>query len=85
MATITARKIKTIRISAWRGNGVNTEFYLRDIRKTGVLGIDTRVNLRGEQPWPLCGEYVQKVGRTTGGSEGQIVDTCDQKVRVWIW
>ena len=30
-------KIKTIRISAWRGKNVNTEFYLRDLRKTDPL------------------------------------------------
>jgi uncharacterized lipoprotein YddW (UPF0748 family) len=29
-------KIKTIRISAWRGRDVNTEFYLSDLRRTPV-------------------------------------------------
>ena len=30
-------EIKTIRVSAWRGKAVNTEFYLSDIRKTNPL------------------------------------------------
>ena len=30
-------QIKTVRISAWRGKEANTEFYLRDLRKTAVL------------------------------------------------
>jgi uncharacterized lipoprotein YddW (UPF0748 family) len=36
-------QIKTIRISAWRGKNEDTEFYLSDIRKTGVLGGDAIV------------------------------------------
>jgi uncharacterized lipoprotein YddW (UPF0748 family) len=35
--------IKTIRISAWRGQDVNTEFWLSDIRPTGLLGADASV------------------------------------------
>ena len=31
-------QIETIRISAWRGRDADTEFYLSDLRKTGVLG-----------------------------------------------
>ena len=42
-------QIKTIRISAWRGNAVDTEFLLSDIALTGVLGSDARVVIvRGE-------------------------------------
>ena len=42
-------QIKAIRISAWRGKDEDTEFYLSDIRKTGVLGGDAVVAiLRGE-------------------------------------
>ena len=33
-------RIQTIRISAWRGKESNTEFYLRDLQKTGFLGVD---------------------------------------------
>jgi uncharacterized lipoprotein YddW (UPF0748 family) len=36
-------QIKAIRISAWRGKDKDTEFYLSDIRKTGVLGGDAVV------------------------------------------
>jgi uncharacterized lipoprotein YddW (UPF0748 family) len=36
-------QIKTIRISAWRGQDVNTEFWLSDIRPIGLLGADASV------------------------------------------
>ena len=36
-------QIKAVRISAWRGKDEDTEFYLSDIRKTGVLGGDAIV------------------------------------------
>ena len=40
--------IKTIRFSAWRGQDTDTEFYLRDLRQVGVLGVDAEVAiLRG--------------------------------------
>jgi uncharacterized lipoprotein YddW (UPF0748 family) len=35
--------IQTIRISAWRGLDASTEFYLSDLRATGVLGSDAFV------------------------------------------
>jgi uncharacterized lipoprotein YddW (UPF0748 family) len=35
--------IKAIRISAWRGQDVDTEFFLRDFRRVGVLGVDAEV------------------------------------------
>ena len=42
-------RISAIRISAWRGSDASTEFYLRDIRKAGVLGADASVAIiRGE-------------------------------------
>ncbi|MEI6034832.1 MAG: family 10 glycosylhydrolase [Verrucomicrobiae bacterium] len=42
-------KISAIRISAWRGSDSSTEFFLRDMRKTGVLGGDASVAIiRGE-------------------------------------
>jgi uncharacterized lipoprotein YddW (UPF0748 family) len=37
--------IRTIRLSAWRGGDTDTEFCLRDLRRTGVLGVDTLVAL----------------------------------------
>ncbi len=36
-------QIETIRISAWRGRDADTEFYLRDLRESGVLGVDVSV------------------------------------------
>jgi uncharacterized lipoprotein YddW (UPF0748 family) len=36
-------QISTIRISAWRSRDVNTEFCLRDLRQTGLLGADAFV------------------------------------------
>ncbi|MCX7824798.1 MAG: family 10 glycosylhydrolase [Verrucomicrobiae bacterium] len=42
-------RIKTIRISAWRAQDVNTEFYITDLVKTGVLGADSLIAVvRGE-------------------------------------
>ncbi len=37
--------ITTIRISAWRAKDANTEFYVRDLRKSGVLGGDASIAL----------------------------------------
>ncbi len=42
-------KIRTLRISAWRGQERNTEFFLRDLRLTGALGHDALIAIvRGE-------------------------------------
>ena len=41
--------ISAIRISAWRGSDASTEFFLRDMKKAGVLGVDASVAIiRGE-------------------------------------
>lgn len=49
-------KIKTIRISAWRGKSADTEFYLEDMHKKGELGAGSVVMiLRSEtaaKHWP---------------------------------
>ncbi len=37
--------IRAIRLSAWRGSDTDTEFFLRGLRKVGVLGADTLVAL----------------------------------------
>jgi uncharacterized lipoprotein YddW (UPF0748 family) len=37
------RQIKTIRVSAWRGQDKNTEFFLADLRQVGVLGQDASI------------------------------------------
>jgi uncharacterized lipoprotein YddW (UPF0748 family) len=36
-------RIRTVRLSAWRGTEVNTEFFLRDFRPVGALGGDALV------------------------------------------
>ena len=42
-------RISAIRISAWRGSDTSTEFFLQDMRKSGVLGGDASVAIiRGE-------------------------------------
>ncbi len=38
-------QIRALRISAWRGQGRNTEFYARGLRLTGVVGVDAPVVL----------------------------------------
>src|ERR1035441_6085804 len=61
-------QIRAIRISAWRGKDENTEFYLSDIRKTGVLGGDAIVAiLRSEsasQQSPGEGRNVEQFTQT---------------------
>jgi hypothetical protein len=42
-------QIKALRLSAWRGNDADTEFFLKDVRKLGVLGVDAAVAIvRGD-------------------------------------
>jgi uncharacterized lipoprotein YddW (UPF0748 family) len=38
-------KIRTIRVSAWRGEDRDTEFFIRDLRLSGLLGRDAHVAL----------------------------------------
>lgn len=41
--------ITTLRLAAWKGNGADTEFQIRNLKRIGVLGEDTRIVLaRGE-------------------------------------
>ncbi|HWH67982.1 MAG TPA: hypothetical protein VNT26_01245, partial [Candidatus Sulfotelmatobacter sp.] len=60
--------VKTIRISAWRGQDADTEFYLRDLRKTGALGADATVAiLRAEsaaQRWPEQARGLEQAAET---------------------
>ena len=65
-------QIKTIRISAWRSNTANTEFYLSDLRKSGELGAGTSVVvLRSEtaaQRWPgQISSFQQSIANVTQG------------------
>jgi uncharacterized lipoprotein YddW (UPF0748 family) len=56
--------VKTIRISAWRGKAVNTEFYLSDIRRIGTIGADAVVAvLRGESARKQMPEEARSVER----------------------
>jgi uncharacterized lipoprotein YddW (UPF0748 family) len=56
--------IKTIRISAWRGKAVNTEFYLSDIRRIGTIGDDAVVAvLRAESAQKHLPEEARSVER----------------------
>jgi uncharacterized lipoprotein YddW (UPF0748 family) len=42
-------RIEALRLSAWRGKNADTEFFLKDVRKIGVLGVDATVAIvRGE-------------------------------------
>ncbi len=45
---------------------------------TGVnsLTITNKFNVKSEVPVPLEGEYLSKEGRTTGRSDGEVIDTC---------
>ena len=43
---------------------------------TGDLTIGTKVRINKENITPLAGELVQKVGAATGGTDGEIIDTC---------
>jgi len=57
-------RIKAIRISAWRGKAMNTEFYLSDIRRIGTIGDDAVVAvLRGESALKHLPEEARGVER----------------------
>ncbi len=62
-------KIKAIRISAWRSQDVNTEFYLCNLRRTGTLGGDASIAiLRAESATrqvPAEARSVQQFTETT--------------------
>ncbi|MBN2507115.1 MAG: family 10 glycosylhydrolase [Verrucomicrobia bacterium] len=61
-------QIRTIRLSAWRGRAVNTEFYLRNLRKTGVLGGDASVAiLRADSLARRSPDEARTVGKYVGG------------------
>ena len=73
-------QIKTIRISAWRANDVNTEFYLSDLRKSGELGAGSSVVvLRSEtaaQRWPgQSSSFQQSIDNVTQGLKSFGVDS----------
>ena len=73
-------QIKTIRISAWRANNANTEFYLSDLRKSGELGSGTSVVvLRSEtaaQRWPnQISSFQQSIDNVTQGLKSFGVDS----------
>ena len=51
-------QIKTIRVSAWRGKDVNTEFYLSDFRKTDLL--------QPPGPRELAEAAISRIGKIAG-------------------
>ena len=60
--------IRTIRISAWRGNDSSTEFFLSDIKKTGALNADTDVIIirnesAGIEEQPSVEQYSEAVAK----------------------
>lgn len=68
-------QIETIRISAWRGKDVDTEFYLRDLRQAGTLGADATVAIIRAESVALSRpderrnalEYAEQIAETLGG------------------
>jgi uncharacterized lipoprotein YddW (UPF0748 family) len=57
-------RIKALRLSAWRGKDADTEFFLRDMRQIGVLGVDAAVAIvRGESAAPRSPETARDVER----------------------
>lgn len=57
-------RISAIRVSAWRGQEADTEFYITDVQPTGVLGSDVRVAiLRDESSARKGGDEAANVGR----------------------
>lgn len=62
-------KIRIIRISAWRDGDSSTEFFLRDIKKTGALNADTDVIIirndsAGPEEQPSVEQYSEAVAKT---------------------
>ena len=66
-------QIRTIRISAWRGKDADTEFFLSDIRKVGVLGADASVAI-------VRGESVARRSPEEARSVEQFADTIAQNL-----
>ncbi len=67
-------KIKAIRISAWRGQDKDTEFYVRNIRRTGVLGGDARIAI-------LRAESAVRQAPTEARSVQQFTENVAQMLR----
>jgi uncharacterized lipoprotein YddW (UPF0748 family) len=61
-------RISTIRLSAWRGQDANTEVFVRDLRKTGVLGSDAAVAVvRGDFAAQRLPEEARTISRSADG------------------
>ncbi len=61
-------RISAIRLSAWRGKEANTEFFLRDLRKTGVLGLDAAVAIiRGDSAARRSPDEDRTISRSADG------------------
>jgi len=59
-------QIRALRLSAWRGRDADTEFFLRDMRPMGVVGLDAAVAIvRGEPAAQRAPETARDVERYT--------------------
>lgn len=67
-------QVRTIRLSAWRGNDEDTEFYLRDLRQYGVLGEDAAVAV-------VLGEYAMQRAPGEARSIEQTAEAMAQQLR----
>lgn len=65
-----------------------TEFPATGMDTLGSRVIDhsnPRFKITGEQLWPTVGEVLEKIGRTTGWTEGKVSETCKDKVSQGTW
>ncbi len=60
-------QINAIRLSAWRGKDANTEFFVRELRKVGVLGADASIAIiRAESVARQSAGEARSVSQFTG-------------------
>lgn len=67
-------RVSAIRISAWRGSDADTEFFVGDIKKTGVMGKDALVAI-------IRGESVARSSPEEARSVGQYVEAMAESFR----
>jgi len=67
-------RIKTIRISAWRAKNADTEFYIADLAKTGVLGTDSLIAV-------VRGESAARAGSDEARSVDQFAENVTDNLR----
>lgn len=67
-------QVETIRLSAWRGRDVDTEFYVSGIRQTGVLGADT----------PVALVRAESLARASQGERRSVEQFTEQVARTFL-